>query len=119
MDEVNCNLAERMITVIAEEIQLECFAGRSSNARIDAWIYDLDQLPPDDRNLILRTLCRASPSRPVAVFSYSLPGTLRRRLRANGVLVRRRLDVNVFTELEARMTPSVSREKTAPLSGAI
>jgi len=120
-DEVNRDLARRMIP---EEMELECcdmdgglrgainggLRGEcgSPGPRIDAWIYDLDQLAPEDRNLILRMLPRAVLRQPVAVLSYSLPGSVRRRLRASGVLVRRRLDLEVFTELD-RMLRATER----------
>ena len=97
-DEVNRDLAQRMIP---DGMQLECSLNGSSRQHVDAWIYDLDQLPPVDRSQILQMLTGSAPQQPVAVLSYALPRSVLTRLRSNGILIRRRLDARVFPKLAA------------------
>src|SRR5260221_5955788 len=54
IDEVNRSLAQQMIP---PEIQLECCSSGECAGQVDAWVYDLDQLPVDLRNHLLLSLC--------------------------------------------------------------
>ena len=100
IDEVNRNLAQQLIP---PEMQLECCTTGDSAAQIDAWVYDLDQLPADLRNRVLLGLTSVAPKQPVIVLSYALPNQLSAPLLRNGVRIDRRLEPRVFDELKAEI----------------
>jgi hypothetical protein len=100
IDDVNRNLAQQMLP---PEMQLECSETGDSSAQIDAWVYDLDQLPPGQRNSVLLKLSSAARKQPVIVLSYGLPKHLSALLYRNGIRIDRRLEPRVFEELKAEM----------------
>jgi hypothetical protein len=100
IDEVNRNLAQQMVP---PEMQLECCTTGDTAAKIDAWVYDLDQLPAGLRNSILLSLSSVVPQQPVIVLSYALPNQISASLFRNGVRIDRRLEPRVFEELKAEM----------------
>jgi hypothetical protein len=72
----------------------------------DALIYDLDHLPPENRQVILENLLGGALPEPIAVHSYHLEPSQVKGLRARGVLVFSRLGFELFwrlSELPARL----------------
>jgi hypothetical protein len=65
----------------------------------DAVVYDLDNLPGDDRRHILHEMTAGPAKRLSAVHSYNLRPIDAEALRRNGVIVRRRLQRNWLTHL--------------------
>ncbi|MBI3861072.1 MAG: hypothetical protein HY290_04170 [Planctomycetia bacterium] len=100
IDEVNRHLAQQMIP---PELELECNVTGDFSVPIDAWVYDLDQLPDDVRSRVLLSLRSIAARKPVIVLSYAIPDQLRRALVRNGVRIDRRLEPRVFDELKAEI----------------
>jgi hypothetical protein len=65
----------------------------------DAVVYDLDNLPREDRRHILNELTAGPAKRLSVVHSYNLRPIDAEALRRNGVIVRRRLQRNWLTHL--------------------
>ena len=97
---MNRNLAQQMIP---PEMQLECCTTGDCGLQVDAWVYDLDQVPADLRNRVLLSLSSVVPRQPVIVLSYALPMHVSASLFRNGVQMDRRLEPQVFEELKAEM----------------
>jgi hypothetical protein len=82
----------------------------------DAVIYDLDSLPATLRKTYLSVLLAGSPAAPTAVHSYNLEEPDVEQLTANGVLVSRCLNADLFRELrlvaaEAEMRRYPARQR--------
>jgi len=67
--------------------------------QVDAVVYDLDYLPVEVREHLLRVLRSQPPLLPVAVHSYNLEADCVKALHRNGVLAYRRLHSKMFRQL--------------------
>jgi hypothetical protein len=104
LDEVNLALANEL----AEEcgaVLLAISPMDAPNGLIDATVYDLDHLPPEWRKQILGELLANTALTPLAVHSFNLDEEETEALRNRGVVVLRRLERCLFTELLANMSP--------------
>lgn len=77
-----------------------------SSEGIAARIYDLGHLHPQYQDAILKDLLAGPPPSPVAVHGYDLAEDQVAALRANGVLVSRRLEPGMIRRLCCEATPS-------------
>jgi hypothetical protein len=69
------------------------------DSQFDAVIYDLDSLPSDRREEVLKELSHRPPSHISAVHSFNLEENDAVALRQSGVAVHRRLAPELFHEL--------------------
>ena len=95
-DAVNLNLAERLAKTCKAELLMLSLREEVPEDFIDAVAYDLDYLPPEKREEVLAVLSAKRVPYPVVVHSYNLEKRQRLALRANGVLVARRLGRKAF-----------------------
>jgi len=118
LDEVNQDLVMR--TVDEHVVTLATFASRAEMASwpCDAVIYDLDCLPCDDRERVLDELMGDPVRRLAAVHSYNLQPAQKRRLRRNGVIVRRRLHPGWLSRQVLRRTSRIRVNACACASAA-
>jgi hypothetical protein len=104
VDEVNQDLAERLAARAGMRLEI-VFPRDAAEAASSAMVlYDLDSLPPADRQALLAGLSlqpAGSGGAVVAVHSYYLPPRQARALRRQGVLVARRLRPTMFDRLRA------------------
>jgi len=104
-DEVNPDLARRWAQMCGCQVIPLSPHDPLPNGDFDAVIYDLDHLLPPLRQQVLTTLLSGPLHGPVAVHSYNLRQRQADALRARGVMVRRRLEREIF----ARLRREVSR----------
>jgi hypothetical protein len=100
-DEVHQDLAYQLARAYRVDVHLLTPTDRVPE-RLDAVIYDLDYLPPEDREHVLDRLIGSPANGLVAVHGYNLFGDQAKALKRNGVLVRRRLGRNLFRALLRR-----------------
>ncbi len=65
-------------------------------------VYDLDSLPPDDRNALFESLAACSDDQVAAIHSYNLDNELTSVLHHRRVKVHRRLEA-IFAVLPGRL----------------
>jgi len=106
LDEVNQDLAQRLVAAVGGTLDVLSFRDAAPNGQFDAVVYDLDSLPVDRRHAIVANLQAGPVSGPVAVHSYNLRGRQARALRGQGVLVSKRLRPALFAVLTQRVTPN-------------
>ena len=118
LDEVNQDLVTRTVDEHFET--MATFASRAEMASwpCDAVIYDLDCLPRNDRERVLDELMGDPVRRLAAVHSYNLEPAEKRRLRRNGVIVRRRLHAGWLSRLILGRTRKIRVNACAGASAA-
>jgi hypothetical protein len=95
-DEVNQDLAMRMAEECGTTLALLSLRDGPPDGRFAAVLYDLDFLPPLQRQEVLGELLAGPSSHPVAVHSYNLEEDQVKALAENQVLVHRHLEPEVF-----------------------
>jgi hypothetical protein len=114
-DEVNADLARRSAEACGATLQL--FEPRDAvpDGR-SATMYDLDYLPQEFASAIMDRLLGGRPACPTAVHCYNLDEAKRKALRAQGVLVSRRLSAGLVRALlrRARRDPVGSHRSFRP-----
>jgi hypothetical protein len=104
VDEVNQDLAEKLAARAGMRLEV-IFPRDAAEAESFAMVlYDLDSLPPADRQALLAGLSLQRAGRGggvVAVHGYYLPPRQARALRRQGVLVAQRLRPAIFARLTA------------------
>jgi hypothetical protein len=98
-DEVNEDLALRMAAECGITLRPLALQGAPPDGEFDAVVYDWDYLPADHRKAILSNLLSGFTPYRVVLHGYHLEDDQVEALRANGVLVHRRLDLEVFEGL--------------------
>ena len=116
LDEVNQDWAERLAAQDGAELDVVSPRDILAAGPFDALLIDLDSLPPGYRKAVLDDLLAGNQQRPAAVHSYHLRVRDARVLRRRGVIVARRLDVEIFQRLRKALTVQLE-EKTAPRPG--
>lgn len=96
IDEVNQDLARRWAEALGAILQVLTPAEGFPDTCYDAVLVDLDSLPADYRQQMLRDLLSEPADRPVAVHSYSLTDEEIQDLKNHGVAVTRRLERRVI-----------------------
>jgi hypothetical protein len=99
LDDVNQRLAAETAEESGATIDYCASQAEMPVVPCDAVMYDLDNLPSDDRRRILNELRSGPAKRVSAVHSYNLKAADAEALRRNGVVVRRRLQRNWLTHL--------------------
>jgi hypothetical protein len=123
-DEVNQDLATQMAAECGVTLVPVTPQAPSPDGQFDAVVYDLDYLPPDQRQQILTDLSSHPVGRRVAVHSYRLADEQTETLCDNGVLVYRRLEPELFLLLqlladEVRSDARFARDRGAAVSGVV
>jgi hypothetical protein len=98
-DEVNEQLAVDLADEYGASLHVLSPRDPAPDGEFDGVLYDLDHLPPSQRQKLLSALLAGSPLDRVAVHSYSLEECQIDTLRAHGVDVHRRLEGAVFQSL--------------------
>jgi hypothetical protein len=98
-DEVNQHLAQQFATEYGAGLEVVWPRDALPDSRFDAVLYDLDCLPPAEREQLLAGLLAGPAPRPGAVHSYNLTEPQIETLRANGVRIYRSLAREVFQAL--------------------
>jgi hypothetical protein len=98
-DEVNLDLAQTLAE--RADVCLVPLAPRDAlpDGACDAVLCDLDYLPAELREEILAAALAGRPGRPLALHGYNLDGQQTAALRRNGVIVARRLEAGLFSQL--------------------
>jgi hypothetical protein len=102
LDDVNQRLAADTVEEFGATVDFCASQAELPVVPCDAVMYDLDNLPNDDRRHILDELSSGPAKRVSAMHSYNLPAGDADTLRRNGVVVRRRLQRNWLTHLIRR-----------------
>jgi hypothetical protein len=102
LDVVNQALAARLAAAAGVCFSALTFRDAVPSGPRDAVLYDLDFLPADFRERLLKELVAGPRRGPVAVHGYSLSPRVARALRRRGVVVARRLRAGLFRRLRAR-----------------
>jgi hypothetical protein len=95
-DEVNRYAADRLARACGAQVCCFSRQGAMVEGGFDAAVYDLDFLPGKEQRAVLTHLMTRPLTQSVAVHSYHLDGAQKRALRANGVVVYRRLVRKMF-----------------------
>jgi hypothetical protein len=98
-DEVNLDLARRLADAAGVLLRPVSVRDAAPANWCDAILYDLDCLPPPDREATLKALLAGPLTCPVGVHSYRLEWPEVQALRARGVAVSRRLHEGVVANL--------------------
>jgi len=104
LDEVHEDRARRLSR--AKGVGLEVFWPTETISRRDfpIVVYDLDFLPAERRDLVLRRALSRRTTDAVAMHGYNLTRHQRKALRQNGVLVSRRLGSKLLSRVVERAT---------------
>jgi hypothetical protein len=89
-DEVNRDLATRMAATCGATLHLFSPKDTPPDSRFDAVLYDLESVPPGQREEIVTGLLYNASTRPVAAHAYELDANVA-ALRDNGVIFDRQL----------------------------
>ena len=116
LDEVNQDWAERLAAQAGAELDVVSPRDLLAAGPFDALLIDLDSLPPGYRKAVLDDLLAGKQEAQTAVHSYHLRIRDARVLRRRGVIVARRLEVDIFHRLRKALTVQLE-EKTAPRPG--
>jgi hypothetical protein len=113
-DEVNLMLAERLgrtcgSLVVCTDPSLPAPTDRGS-----ASLHDLDHLSPSPDRTFIADLLAGKPSNTVAVHGYALDEDQAQSLRANGVIVSRSLNPDLFVSIRNAME---AVQKPIPVDG--
>lgn len=98
-DEVNQDLAKKLAAEMDVDVYVFCLRDACKAGQFDAVLYDLDALPPDTRLMLLADLGARRRRRPIAVHSHNLSDQQERALRRQGVIVTKRLRLEVIARL--------------------
>ena len=115
--EVNQDLAERTASEYCAAVCIRVPEGPPPDGLFDAVLYNLDEVPRDQRSALLERLCQATPHRPTAVHGYDITDEQARTLRRHGVAVAQRLHPALLRSLckAARLRSHA----TVPSDGAL
>ena len=80
-DEVNQDLAERTASEYCAAVCILVPEGPPPDGLFDAVLYNLDEVPRDQRSALLERLRQATPHRPTAVHGYDITDEPARTLR--------------------------------------
>ena len=117
-DEVDQALAARMAAECGAVVCALLPKDAPPDGLFDAVLYNLDDLPRDERSVLLDGLRRARPDRPTAVHGYDITDEQARALHDNGVAAARRLHLRLLRSLltvarrERRRSPRTAPERT-------
>jgi hypothetical protein len=98
-DEVNEDLAVRMAADCDTKLCPWSPKDGPPDGRFDAVVYDLDYLPPHQREQVLAELFSGLAPSAVAVHSYNLDDKRIEILRERGVIVSQRLEPEMLMQL--------------------
>jgi len=98
-DEVNQDLAERMAAECGAVVCKLALGDPSPGGLFDAVLYNLDDVPGDERAELLEGLRRDKPAHPTAVHGYDITDEQARTLNRNGVAAARRLHRDLLRSL--------------------
>jgi hypothetical protein len=98
-DEVNEALAARMAAECGAVVCEVFPKDPPPDGQFDAVLYNLDDVPRDQRSALIEGLCLGAPEHPTAVHGYDITDEQARTLRRNGVAVARRLHVVLLRSL--------------------
>ena len=99
IDEVNQARAERMAAECGAVVCKVEPKDPGPDGLFDAVLYNLDDVPRDQRSALIEGLRRGESDHPKAVHGYDLTDEQARSLHQVGVLVARRLDFGLFRSL--------------------
>ena len=87
-DEVNQALATQMAAACGAVVcHIRPGEAPPSHSLFDAFIYDLDDVPSDQRRALLEELCLSPSARPTAVHGYGIADEQSEALRAGGCVI--------------------------------
>jgi hypothetical protein len=98
-DEVNRALASQLAEGLGISLYLLSLHDGPPDGAFTGALYDLDYLPRERRQEVLKELLAQRPLHPVAIHSYNLEQEQVDKLRQNGVVVSTRLEPEVFAGL--------------------
>jgi len=116
LDEVNQDWAERLAAQAGAELDVVSPRDILAAGPFDALLIDLDSLPPGYRKAVLDDLLAGKQEVQTGVHSYYLRVRDARVLRRRGVIVARRLAVEIFQRLRKALAVQLE-EKTASQPG--
>jgi hypothetical protein len=115
---VNEHLALQLAAACGATLEIVWPRDVPPDGRFDAVLYDLDCLPPAEREPLLSGLLAGPAAWPVALHSYNLEEHQIETLQANGVVVHRSLASELLQSLALAAAPvalpSGLRETSAP-----
>jgi hypothetical protein len=117
VDEVNQALAGKLAAAAGVQLEVVFPRDAAGDGPFDAVLYDLDSLPPIDRQALLAGLSARPAGQwagTAAVHSYQLSPRQARALRRQGVVVARRLQQATFARLRAAVS---ARRRQRPGGG--
>jgi len=115
LDEVNQDWAERLAAQDGGELDVVSPRDIAAPGPFDALLVDLDSLPPGYRKAVLDDLLTGKQEGQTAVHSYHLRIRDARVLRRRGVIVARRLEVEIFHRLRKALAAQNSAVAGNPL----
>jgi len=115
-DEVNQDLAERTALEYCAAVCILVPEGPPPDGLFDAVLYNLDEVPRDQRSALLERLRQATPHRPTAVHGYDITDEQARTLRRHGVAVAQRLHPALLRSL---CKAALRGHATVPSDGAL
>jgi hypothetical protein len=98
-DEVDQALVAQMATECGAAVCTLLPQDRRPDGLFDAVLYNLDDVPRDERSVLLDELHRGKPDRPTAVHGYDITVEQARALDRNGVAAARRLHPGLIRSL--------------------
>jgi hypothetical protein len=98
-DEVDQALAAQMAAECGAVVCTLLPQDPPSDGLFDVVLYNLDDVPRDERSALLERLRRGQPDRPTAVHGYDLTDEQARALSRNGVAAARRLHTGLIRSL--------------------
>ena len=99
-DEVNATLARRWAHTCSCELTPLLPRDLPQKGEFDAAVFDLDHLPAEFRQRVLKNLLEGPLLNPTMVHSYNLDQRQANALRARGVFVRCRLEGGLLVKLQ-------------------
>ena len=114
-DEVNLDWAQRWASTCGCEV-IAMSPSDSPNGDCDATIYDLDFLLPTYGDEVLSVLLSRPLPCPAAVHSYNLRRHQASKLRARGLVVRRRLERELFISLRREVSRIRAKERRSRMA---
>jgi hypothetical protein len=90
-DEVNQALAEQVAAECRAVISARPPEALPKDGLFDAVLYNLDDMPREERSALLEEFRRDKPDHPTAVHGYEISDEQARTLKRNGVVAARRL----------------------------
>lgn len=98
-DEVNQALAAQMAAECGAVISARLPNDPPPDGLFDAVLYNLDDVPRDERSAVLEGFCRGKPAHPTAVHGYDITEEQAKTLIRNGVAAARRLHPGLLRSL--------------------